>query len=242
MHFYIVDGNGDECPIIRASLADVMDLWPDDYLENRLCTLPVGRTIFWGGWEFTKLDNEGETMTPEQIDILAGEIYAQNVERGWWDDPDRDIVQTLQLVNTEIAEATEADRKNAMDDHLPHRKGVEVELADALIRLLDLAGRFRWGYVYNKAVFVPGIRATENLAARHLWLTRGVCELAMAYVSSSGVGVIEQRYGALITSILYIADQEEYDIWGAVREKLDYNKTRADHGRETRAEFDGKRY
>ena len=27
-----------------------------------------------------------------------------------------------------------------MDRHLPHRKGIEVELADAIIRICDLAG------------------------------------------------------------------------------------------------------
>ena len=27
-----------------------------------------------------------------------------------------------------------------MDNHLPHRKMVEVELADAMIRIMDLAG------------------------------------------------------------------------------------------------------
>jgi NTP pyrophosphatase (non-canonical NTP hydrolase) len=27
-----------------------------------------------------------------------------------------------------------------MDDKLPHRKGLEVELADAMIRILDMAG------------------------------------------------------------------------------------------------------
>jgi hypothetical protein len=32
-----------------------------------------------------------------------------------------------------------------MDDHLPHRPMVEVELADALIRIFDLAG----GYGYD---------------------------------------------------------------------------------------------
>jgi NTP pyrophosphatase (non-canonical NTP hydrolase) len=34
----------------------------------------------------------------------------------------------------------EADRKDLMDDKLPNRKGVEVELADCLIRILDFAG------------------------------------------------------------------------------------------------------
>ena len=35
----------------------------------------------------------------------------------------------------------EGDRKNLMDDKLPHRKMLEVELADAVIRIFDLAGR-----------------------------------------------------------------------------------------------------
>ena len=43
------------------------------------------------------------------------------------------------LVVSEVAEAMEGDRKNLMDDHLPHRKMIEVELADALIRILDLS-------------------------------------------------------------------------------------------------------
>jgi NTP pyrophosphatase (non-canonical NTP hydrolase) len=44
------------------------------------------------------------------------------------------------LMHSELSEAFEAERKNLMDDHLPHRKGVEVELADALIRIFDYAG------------------------------------------------------------------------------------------------------
>jgi len=44
------------------------------------------------------------------------------------------------LIVTEIAEAFEGERKNLMDDKLPHRKMAEVELADALIRIFDYAG------------------------------------------------------------------------------------------------------
>ena len=44
------------------------------------------------------------------------------------------------LIHSEISEAMEAHRKNLMDDKLPHRKGAEVELADALIRIFDYAG------------------------------------------------------------------------------------------------------
>lgn len=44
------------------------------------------------------------------------------------------------LMVSEISEAMEGDRKNLMDDKLPHRTMVEVELADAIIRICDYAG------------------------------------------------------------------------------------------------------
>ncbi len=51
------------------------------------------------------------------------------------------IIKQMGLIDGEIGEAMEAVRKNdAMDDKLPHRKGSHCELADALIRILDLSG------------------------------------------------------------------------------------------------------
>ena len=46
----------------------------------------------------------------------------------------------LALIHSEISEATEGFRKDLPDDKLPHRKMAEVELADAVIRIFDLAG------------------------------------------------------------------------------------------------------
>ncbi len=50
------------------------------------------------------------------------------------------VAQKLCLIHSEISEAIEGHRKNLMDDKLPHRKMIEVELADAVIRIFDLAG------------------------------------------------------------------------------------------------------
>ncbi|MCJ8297677.1 MAG: hypothetical protein MJK13_01915 [Pseudomonadales bacterium] len=69
-------------------------------------------------------------------------------ERGWWKDPktgqqiERNRAELLMLCVSELAEAMEADRKDLNDDHLPHRKGFEVELADCLIRIFDIAGAY----------------------------------------------------------------------------------------------------
>lgn len=45
----------------------------------------------------------------------------------------------IALVMSELGEAIDADRRAAMDDKLPQYLGRDVEIADALIRLLDLA-------------------------------------------------------------------------------------------------------
>jgi NTP pyrophosphatase (non-canonical NTP hydrolase) len=57
------------------------------------------------------------------------------------------------LMHSELSEAFEAERKDLMDDHLPNRRGVEVELADLLIRVFDYAGEHRLdlgGAVHDK--------------------------------------------------------------------------------------------
>lgn len=50
------------------------------------------------------------------------------------------VGQKLALIHSEISEGLEGDRKKLMDDKLPHRLMLEVELADAIIRICDLAG------------------------------------------------------------------------------------------------------
>lgn len=50
------------------------------------------------------------------------------------------VAQKLCLSHSEISEGMEGYRKGLMDDKLPHRPMLEVELADAIIRIFDLAG------------------------------------------------------------------------------------------------------
>lgn len=53
------------------------------------------------------------------------------------------VVQKLCLTHSEVSEGMEGHRKGLMDDKLPHRTMLEVELADAVIRIADLAGALR---------------------------------------------------------------------------------------------------
>lgn len=82
--------------------------------------------------------------------ILLEECHGLADKCGWWKDRDGFDIRLnpltfsnkLMLTVSELAEAMEGDRKGLMDDKLPHRTMREVELADAVIRIFDLAGGF----------------------------------------------------------------------------------------------------
>ena len=83
-----------------------------------------------------------QSDTTEVLDDLCKTIHAKNVAAGWWDAADNPLIVPvkLMLAVTELAEACEGDRKTIPDTHLPHRSMLSVELADAVIRIADLAG------------------------------------------------------------------------------------------------------
>jgi len=82
----------------------------------------------------------------EAMNILVRDCHLANVKAGWWTNMktgeklQRNVGEMLMLIVSEVSEAMEGDRKDLMDDKLPHRKMLEVELADAVIRICDLAG------------------------------------------------------------------------------------------------------
>jgi NTP pyrophosphatase (non-canonical NTP hydrolase) len=82
----------------------------------------------------------------KNLNDYAADVHIANDK--WWTDLatgmriQRNKGELICLIHSELSEAMEGARKNAMDDHLPHRKAEEVELADALIRIFDYAGAF----------------------------------------------------------------------------------------------------
>lgn len=88
--------------------------------------------------DLSKICFEASKKAGWHTNIETGELIARN--KG----------EMLCLIHSEISEAMEGERKNLMDDHLPHRPMAEVELADAIIRICDYAGR--WGYDIGGAI------------------------------------------------------------------------------------------
>ena len=175
------------------------------------------------------------------IEEYTKEIHQQNVSVGWWDNPDECIYQKIQLISTEICEATEGERKNLMDDHLPTRKMGEVELADALIRTLDLGAKL--GCTYTELTSKrrsPFIRECNSIGKQHLGLTVALVDWATSFHLDDEVS--NSNYSVLVNGILCCAEINNYNIFDAMDEKIIYNKTRQDHSRAKRKQAGGKTF
>lgn len=95
---------------------------------------------------------------PDGLNDLASEIYKRNIEKGFYEKP-KNIGEMLCLIHSEVSEALEADRKNKyalrpiafaennygeqdfVEAYKDWVKGsFEEEMADIIIRVLDLCG------------------------------------------------------------------------------------------------------
>lgn len=76
----------------------------------------------------------------------ASDVHQNAKDKGFWEEGvDRNNGEMLALIHSEISEALEALRTgNPPDDKLPEFSSVEVELADAVIRIMDLAHARGW--------------------------------------------------------------------------------------------------
>lgn len=139
------------------------------------------------------------TTTGQKVIRDAGEAlklfsHGASVAAGWWQHKatDLDLVQVvtrpegdlqkllagalvaqkLCLSHSEVSEAMEGHRKGLADDKLPHRPMIEVEIADAFLRLADLAGALnldlggaiaeKLAYNATRADHKPEARAAEG--------------------------------------------------------------------------------
>ena len=107
------------------------------------------------------------------VDALCSVAHGDAKKSGWWNNTiNKNVPTKLCLVHSEVSEAMEGYRKNLMDDKLPDRKAVEVELADAVIRIADLAQYLELGlggaivakleYNRKREDHKPGNRAGVN--------------------------------------------------------------------------------
>ena len=105
-----------------------------------------------------------ENYQVKAIRRMQETIHKGCVSIGWYDDLEtgepikRNFGVAISLMHSELSETFEGWRRNLMDDHLPKRKMVEVELADTIMRILDtaeaegldVAGAIQEKFAYNQ--------------------------------------------------------------------------------------------
>lgn len=155
----------------------------------------------------------------------------------WWQDPatgapiERNRYELLALVVSEISECLEGERKNLMDDKLPHRRMAEVEMADAWIRLMDFAAGFE---IDLFATDFDDFQGPDNKGEALFIATMLVTQIA------------REDFPTEIATVLgYIeayCHKHGYDLEGAINEKMQYNAVREDHTHEARRITGGKQF
>lgn len=95
--------------------------------------------------ESSLMDSIETVIAYEGLSAAARMVHRTAQDAGWYKDPEtgepkeRNFGEVIALMHSELSEALEAHRTDAMDDKLPDRHGVEVELADCVIRIFDTA-------------------------------------------------------------------------------------------------------
>lgn len=175
-----------------------------------------------------------------KLEEFKNDVHAQNVAVGWWDEENPCIHTKLQLISTEVAEATEGERKNLMDDKLPHRKMGEVELADVLIRTLDLMGYLKLTVddetLSNLIADQPRMFKGHSAPRLHLIINIAIVGIART------MDMVSEKFHTLLFVTLQAGHVLGYDIIAAAKEKHVFNKSRADHKRSNRAQENGKKF
>ena len=76
----------------------------------------------------------------ETFNSMAREVHETAKSKGWWD-KEFNFAEKIALMHSELSEALEKNRcgDNRLDEHCPNFSGIEIEFADVIIRIMDVA-------------------------------------------------------------------------------------------------------
>jgi len=184
----------------------------------------------------------------KNLNELSKEVHKNAVGKGFWD-THKSSFHCIMLAITELSEAIEADRKNKHSDILKFEEEIEIdhvfkigkvydsmfknafeeyikgsveeEIADAFIRLLDLAGE------RDMKLFVETKIIKEFKIGTHGW---SFCELiyfiCKGLLDSAQYTSRQESIRLTLTRLYVISDLLSFDLDKHVEYKMQYNSTR----------------
>lgn len=179
--------------------------------------------------------SERNKRKEKELVRLQESIHSYNAELGWWDNH-RSPSTFANLFISELSEAMEGERKGLMDDHLPDYEMFWVELADYCIRVMDWLGHYGNTKYYPDAMPLSLDRMDVLFK-----LTSAVTEAFNSMTNHPSYAAYAELSASVCVALNY-AEAKGVDLLAIIKEKVEYNKQRADHKRQNRAAENGKKF
>jgi hypothetical protein len=195
--------------------------------------------------------NSRNIVVLQQLPKLVERCHKASIDAGWYTDVNtglpiqRNVGEMVCLIHSEISEGMEGVRKNLLDTHLPHRLMIEVELADAVIRIADLMGYLKLD-AERGAMFAlrewGEYEVPDNVGAALARIHHVISNATYGDAFHDSEGSTTFALCLAVLRIAQLADKLDLDVWSAIAEKMAYNAQRADHKIENRKAAGGKAF
>ena len=170
---------------------------------------------------------------------IAEAVHKNAVEHGWWEET-RPIACVMALIHSELSEALEEERDGrpfvyVNDEHNGREtdleefngrkpEGTGIELADTVIRILDLAGHYRVDMEkIMECKFIDFVTDIYRLIAdSHFY----VSEAYLRHCEGDSAEKIFSSLGEVVKMIEEYVAEAGYSLEKLVNIKHEYNKTR----------------
>lgn len=163
-----------------------------------------------------------------ELNEFAKEIYRNAVNHGWWEE-ERPWAEIVSLIHSELSEALEEYRidKNLVRIYGKKPEGIPIELADAVIRILD--------YCVHECIDIADILKERRAGNDTLTFPELIAEchylISVAYKKgendfADGEEEMPLYFAECIALIDFWLEENGGSLMEAMKLKHEYNKTR----------------